>query len=179
MFVMPLPYARSFAEQYLYMELHPCQCGESLITAKSHALLQAEQGLADQHTGICTGCGRNRRFVFRVPGLAPQHSDRYGGPEPSQIVDAGEWRLISLAYMGELDNVRDRPDQLREVLQVALAAYQEMLKFIPPGQQEMPESAFFTERGRQIKVGEPPMSFTRSFLEAMIDAARGELAAIR
>jgi hypothetical protein len=161
------------------MELHPCQCSESAITAKSHASIQAEQGIADEHTGICTGCGRNRRFVFRVPSLAPQHTDRYGGPDPSQIIDAGEWRLVSLAYMEEQGNVRDRPDRLREVLQVALAAYQEILKFIPPGQQEMPESAFFTKRGRQIRASEPSVSFTRSFLEAMIDGVREDLAAIQ
>lgn len=175
---MPLPYARSIAEEHLYMQLHPCQCGERRTTAGYHASIEAEQGLASEHTGICTGCGRNRRFVFRLPGMVPQYSDRYGGPEPSQIIDAGEWRRISLVYMGELHKVRDQPDQLRKVLEEALAAYQEMLKFIPPGQQEMPESAFFTERGRQIRASEPPMSFTRSFLEAMLNGVRKDLAAI-
>jgi hypothetical protein len=111
--------------------------------------------------------------------MVPQHSDRYGGPDPSQIIDAGEWRLISLAYMGKLDSVQDRPAQLRGVYEVALAAYQEMLKFIPPGQQEMPDSAFFNPRGRQVRATEPRQSFTRSFLELMIHGLRRNLAEIQ
>ncbi|MFB6985000.1 hypothetical protein ACFC0C_03775 [Streptomyces sp. NPDC056178] len=176
---MPLPYARSVPEAHLYMELHPCECGESGSTGYRHASIQTDQGLASEHSFGCAGCGRQRRFVFRMPALVPQHTDRYGGPEPSQIIDAGEWRMISLAYMGELDRVRARSDELRKMLDEALAAYQELLKFIPAGQERMPDSAFFTERGRRIREGEPPNSFSRHFLEAMVDGVRRDLAAVR
>jgi hypothetical protein len=176
---MPLPYARSIEEEHLYMELHPCQCGESQTTAYQHASIEAGQGLASEHTVVCAGCGRTRRFVFRLPGPTPWYADRYGGPDPSQIIDAGEWHWVSLASMEELDHVRGQPDQMRDVLEEALAAYQEMLKFIPPGQQEMPDSAFFTWRGRQIRASEPPVVFTRSHLEAMVDGVMEDLAAIR
>ena len=163
----------------MYMSLHPCRCGETRTSTSTHSSLDAEQGLASEHTGTCVGCGCKRRFVFRLPSWVPQHSDRYGGPDPSQIIDAGEWRLVSLAYMGQLDSVKDRPEKLRQVLEVALAAYLEMLKFIPPGRQEMPESAFFTPRGRQVRATEPPQFLTRSFLEAMVAGVRRDLAAIR
>lgn len=158
------------------MSLHPCQCGESAMTDVGQGLFQTEQGVGDEHHGVCAGCGRNRRFVFRVPSMLPRAPDRYGGSDPSQIIDAGEWRAISLAYMGKLDHVRDDVDQMREVLQGALAAYQEMLKFIPPGEQQMPDSAFFTERGRRVRADERPGSFTRLFLEAMVDGVRADLA---
>jgi hypothetical protein len=176
---MALPYARSIAEEHLYMELHPCRCGESTVTASTHGSMQAEQGLASEHTGRCTGCGEFRRFVFRLPGLAPQHTDRYGGPDPSQIIDAGEWRMVSLAYLGHAQKVRDRPDELRRALEEALAAYQEMMKFIPPGDDEIPDSAFFTERGRRVRAKEPGNPFHRRYLTAMIDGVRKELVAIR
>jgi hypothetical protein len=173
---MPLPYARSIAEEHLYMELHPCECGESAAESSTHATITAEQGLASEHVFDCAGCGRRRQFVFRLPGLAPQHADMYGGPEPSQIIDAGEWRMISLAYMGEVTDARDQPDRRRRLLEVALAAYQEMLKFVPPGADRVPESAFFTPRGRQMRQQEPDYSFRRSFLEAMADGIAQDLA---
>jgi hypothetical protein len=175
---MPLPYARSIAEEHLYMRLHPCRCGESQF-ANQHATIQTEQGLASEHYGSCVGCGQPRRFVFRLPGLAPQHTDRYGGPDPSQIIDAAEWRLVALAYVTYAHDVRDQPEEAREALMSALGAYQEMLKFIPAGEQHMPDSAFFTERGRRLRAGESPTVFTRTFLEVMVNGVRRDLAAIK
>ncbi|HET9258246.1 MAG TPA: hypothetical protein VFO16_24035 [Pseudonocardiaceae bacterium] len=176
---MPLPYARSVAEQYLYMSLHPCQCGESRTNNGLQALVQTEQGQADKHTGVCVGCGRDRQFVFRIPGLAFSRNGKYGGTEPSQIIDAGEWRLVALSCMGRLEQVGNQPGRRREVLEEALAAYGEMLKFIPPGLQEIPESAFFTERGRQLRARHEPKFFERSYLETMTAGIREHLAIIR
>ncbi|MFI8521707.1 hypothetical protein ACIGEZ_28425 [Streptomyces sp. NPDC085481] len=173
---MALPYARSIAEEHLYMELHPCECGESAKTGITHGLLQTEQGIASDHQFVCAGCGTRRRFVFRLPGLAPQHADRYGGPEPSRIIDAGEWRMIALSYMSEAEEVRADPVRRKAMLEECLAAYQEMLKFVPPGADRVPDSAFFTEYGREIRDEEASVVFNRSFLEAMVDGVRRELA---
>jgi hypothetical protein len=176
---MPLPYARSIAEEHMYMQLHPCECGETAATGRRHATIQAEQGLASEHAFGCAGCGQQRRFVFRLPGLAPRHADRYGGPEPSQIIDAGEWRLVSLAYLGERERIRHQPDQLRAVLEEVLAACQEMLKFIPPGESAIPGTAFFTDRGLRARASEQAGAFTRSYLEAMTDSVQRDLTAAR
>jgi hypothetical protein len=51
-----------------------------------------------------------------------------------------------------------------------------MLKFVPPGADRVPESAFFTPRGRQMRQQEPDYSFRRSFLEAMADGIAQDLA---
>lgn len=189
---MALPYARSIGEEHLYMRLHPCACGSVSRTAQMHATGVIAQGLTSEHEFVCQGCGTERRFVFRLPGLAPQYTDRYGGPDPSQIIDAGEWRIVALQAMERGLQLRRRTSGVRRLFsgekernavrrefEEALDAYEEMLKFLPPGAERMPDSAFFTARGRRIRTQEPSVAFTRSFVEAMIDGVRSDLTALR
>lgn len=189
---MALPYARSIAEEHLYMRLHPCVCGSVAGTGIRHGTGVIAQGLTSDHEFVCKGCGAERRFVFRLPGLAPRYDDMYGGPDPSQIIDAGEWRMVALDAMGRAQLLRrqstgvrkifgrgDQKPQLRRAFEEALASYQEMLKFIPPAADTIPDSAFFTENGRRIRAREPYVAFERSFIEAMIDGVRSDLAAVR
>jgi hypothetical protein len=167
-------------------------CGSTAKTGIGHATGVIAQGLTSEHEFVCGGCGAERRFVFRIPGLAPRYQDMYGGPDPSQIIDAGEWRMVALHAMEwglrlqrESSGVRkmfhrdDTKPEIRRAFEEALAAYQEVLKFIPPGGDEVPDSAFFTAAGRRIRAQEPEMAFARSFLDAMIDGVRSDLAEIR
>ncbi len=189
---MALPYARSIAEEHLYMRLHPCVCGSTAKTGIGHATGVIAQGLTSEHEFVCGGCGAERRFVFRIPGLAPRYADKYGGPDPSQIIDAGEWRIVALHAMDRALRLRrqsggvrkmfhrgDPKPEIRQAFEESLAAYQEVRKFIPPGADEVPDSAFFTEAGRRIRAQEPDVAFTRSFVDAMIDGVRSDLADVR
>ncbi|MFI6401764.1 hypothetical protein [Streptomyces sp. NPDC050548] len=186
---MALPYARSIAEEHLYMRLHPCVCGSVARTGMRHSTGVIAQGLTSDHEFVCMGCGAERRFVFRLPGLVPRYDDMYGGPDPSQIIDAAEWRMVALDAMGRAQQLRGRRTGLRKLfgrgvqkpqmqraLEEALGSYQEMLKFIPPAADTIPDSAFFTENGRRIRTQEPYVAFERSFIEAMIDGVRSDLA---
>jgi len=49
----------------------------------------------------------------------------------------------------------DDPAQERQALRIATKAVAEAIKFIPPGQEDVPDDAFWTERGRQIRSAEP------------------------
>jgi hypothetical protein len=189
---MALPYARSIAEEHLYMRLHPCVCGSVAKTGVRHSIGVITQGVTSENEFVCEGCGAERRFVFRLPGLAPQYDDMYGGPDPSQIIDAGEWRTVALHAMdralrlrGQSTGLRklfgrgDQKPRIRRAFEESLAAYQEMLKFIPPGADTVPDSAFFTENGRRIRTQEPYVAFNRSFIDAMISGVLSDLAAVR
>lgn len=155
---MALPYARSIAEEHLYMRLHPCRCGSGESVPVSHATGRAEQGAVDENVERCTGCGTEREFLFRIPGLVPRYDDRYGGADPSQIIDAGQWQGLAWAQIVRAMNLGDRPAEKRAHFLEAIEYLKELQKFIPAGDEAVPESAFFTERGRRIRaaaVGDP------------------------
>jgi hypothetical protein len=91
---MPTRYAagvltsRSSLECHLYMELHPCECGETRGPQR-HKLVSGDEGLVAAYEDACPRCGRMRRFDFLLdPELVP--ADWFGGANVSSIVDAGQ-----------------------------------------------------------------------------------------
>lgn len=153
----PLP-ARSHAEAHLYMDLHPCRCGEPLVGRQSSVVARGDD-LVMVYTGTCAGCGAAWRFEFTLPEemIRPSNPPRYGGDAPSAIIDAGQWLAVA-------EHMRDEPG-------LALAAIDEVLKFIPPGQDRVPEAAVFTPDGR-ARYRSEPSSFQRSSLEALRGSLR-------
>ena len=167
---MALPYARSIAEEHLYIQLHPCRCGTGRSVPVSHGTGQAEQGVFSEHVERCTGCGTEREFVFRLPGLAPRYDDRYGGADPSQIIDAGQWQGLAWAHIIRATN--------RVQFLTAIDYLKELRKFIPPGGDAVPDSAFFTEQGQRIRaeaVGDP---FHRLWIEMWFQIIDEKLASL-
>src|SRR5687767_13618416 len=59
----------------------------------------------------------------------------------------------------------------RERMADAAAAVEEVLKFIPPGQDKVPASAFFTGEGQDVYAREVGR-FTRARLEAVLETYR-------
>jgi hypothetical protein len=89
----------------------------------------------------CAGCGTTRQFELllaetRVP------PDAWGNDDASTIIDAAQWLALSDRLLSS--NVARARDAVAEVL-----------KFIPPGAQEPPRSAFFTAAGRKDYVSDP------------------------
>lgn len=164
---MKAPRARTTAEAHLYMELRPCECGESGFDAHS-AVVADGDALLSRYSGPCARCGAKRVFHFALPEEIPAiaggvHS--FGGAEPSRLIDAGEWLSVA-------DEHAKRQPGTADDLAMAIAAMEEVLKFAPGDEEQLPGSAFWTERGRATRDAEPGR-FRRDRLEAVLAAYRG------
>ncbi|MEV8633410.1 hypothetical protein AB0395_17285 [Streptosporangium sp. NPDC051023] len=150
---MPFSVARSGDEAHLYLDLHPCVCG-SADTA-----WESERGSVDgepvtRYSGTCPGCGAEREFLFGLPEreVPPVRFPTFGGREPSQLLDAGEWMWVADLTAGNVP--ADEPREAEQAPAIALAAVEEVIKFIPPGEDEVPERAFWSDRGRRMRDAE-------------------------
>ncbi|MGC5054239.1 hypothetical protein ACLQ2S_22615 [Micromonospora sp. DT48] len=166
--------SRTNAEAHLYMDLHPCTCGETRFPRQSAVVALADGELASRYTGACAGCGQEREFVFRLPPEPTSTAGgfRYGEDEPSQLLDPGEWLLVSDAYAGQVPadpGSGEAAQRARAVLTRAMAALDEVGKFIPPDAAVVPANAFTSDRGRQLHQREPGR-FRRDRLTAVHDA---------
>jgi len=174
------PLARTSAEAHLYLELHPCPCGER-TAARSTAIieLEGEQGLGSRYEGRCPACGRYREFVFRLPAdvLLPSFDEvRYGDGTASELLDAGEWLWVADRYAGSVladtsDLDPEARGQARLALSAAAAAMDEAIAFVPPDTDAVPADALRSELGREMYDDEPGR-FDRDRLEIVRDTYR-------
>lgn len=177
-----LPLARTNAEAHLYMSLQPCAaCGETRCQYRS-SVVRVAGVLASRYTGICPRCGAQRRYEFRLPEeilQPPADGVRFGGPEPSEILDPGEW----LAYADDMARrvpadrshlAGEEARAARHALASAVAALDEVLKFVPDGADEVPAVAFWSGTGRAVRDREPGR-FRGARLRAVRDSYAGTL----
>jgi hypothetical protein len=160
-----IPIARTPAEAHVFMEQRPCGCGDVVFDRRSAVVMRGEV-LCSEYTGPCARCGTIRVFVFRLPArVLPPPADRvrFGGDEPSELLDPGEWMLIAD------EHAKRTPGSPRD-LAVALAAIEEVLKFADSDR--VPVEAFTSERGRAAYDAEPGR-FRRIRLEAVAAAYGG------
>ncbi|MGA8112222.1 MAG: hypothetical protein WCA46_01015 [Actinocatenispora sp.] len=157
---MTIPLSRSSDEAHLYMELHPCPCGESDFGRVS-SVAEVHGEWRVRYTGRCVECGRERAFEFRQPEhlTEPEDGAWAAGDAPSELLDAGEWLFVADTY-GSVPTDRTElsdsgRDQLRTDLRAAAAALDEVLKFLPDGVDVLPEAACWSDRGRQVRDAEP------------------------
>jgi hypothetical protein len=148
---MPFPVARTRDEAHLYLDLHPCACG-SAETMWDNGLVIVEGELASCYEGACQECGAEREYLFGLPEreVMPKGFPTFGGPEPSQLLDAGEWLWVSDRTASHVP-----PGEEREALAIARAAVEEVIKFIPPGEETVPDDGFWSERGIAVREAEP------------------------
>lgn len=152
-------YARTNAEAHLYMDLHPCACGEPAFDRTS-VLVERGDALASIYEGTCPACGSARLFEFLLPDALPKPGILFGSDEPSQIICPGEF----LAYSDQLARrIPASPSGLdpaarseaRRVLERAIAALDEVMKFIPSGQDLVPVGSFRSPAGKEAYLAEP------------------------
>jgi hypothetical protein len=168
---------RSIAEEHLYMQLNPCACGETAFEQK-HGIYGSGSTLSSRFEGPCKKCGGPRRFEFKVlddPAKQPAWPS-YGGPEPSKIIDPGQWLSVSDRLAKSVPGnshtfAEPQRGEAKRMLQTAVACHEEVLKFLPPGAEEVPESAFFTAAGRAYRAAEPGR-FRGYRLEAVVQVYR-------
>src|SRR5687768_8032813 len=128
--------ARSSPECHLYIELHPCACGEHVLETR-HRLVSLEDGLGAVYEGTCARCGTARRFEFVLdPEIPP--GDKFGGLQPSAILDAGQYLAVAddaskrvPADVSGLDEAQRRT--ARWWMNRAVNALEEVIKAIPAG----------------------------------------------
>lgn len=178
---MPLPLARTRDEAMLFIEMRPCDCGEADANW-SNALTHDDGWPARRYYATCPSCGRSREFVFRLPErpLLPPADTAvvFGGPERSELLDAGEWLWLAdhcaraSVPVGRDDAGNTQFDEEgRESLEVAVAAMDEVMKFIPADADQAPPDAFWSDAGRQVRDREPGR-FRRDRLNIVRDTYR-------
>jgi hypothetical protein len=164
------------------MDMHPCDtCGDVNVRWDS-ALTDLDGQLVRRYYGTCPGCDAERDFHFALPDepVLPGPDDVvcFGGPQPSQLLDAGEWLLIA-DVCGQAGSAPAPGDagrtEARESLAIAVAAVEEVLKFIPTGADAVPEAGFWSARGGRVRAAGRGR-FDRSRLMIVRDAYRDALA---
>lgn len=166
--------ARSSLECHLFIELHPCECGEARLET-THRLESWDVGLVAIYEGTCPRCRRARQFEFELdPELVP--ANKFGGSAPSMIVDAGQYLAVAddaarrvPAELASLDD--DTRAQARWWIGRAVSALEEVLKFVPEGGDAVPEETLFTYQGREVYAAEPGR-FRKARLDAVLAAYR-------
>ncbi|MFE6923267.1 hypothetical protein ACFVAV_19720 [Nocardia sp. NPDC057663] len=164
-----LPLARTNAEARLFLRLRPCAaCGARRCEFRSSVI--AADGPASRYAGQCESCGAHREYVFRLPEQIlppPAGRVRFGGAQASQLLDPGEWLHYSRICADQAGPGDDAQSAAaRHALATALAAVEEVVKFIPDSASAVPAAAFFADAGQAIFAAEPG-SFDRDRLEAV------------
>ncbi len=178
-----LPRARTLLEANLYIklvvhglgalaaDLHDAGREDEpwtvLIEGKDAWTLQYDRRLADQ----------SHRFYVMVPYQTEWESRRDHvrfGHGVSEVIDAGQWLVIRAAFARRalrdsilFTGTPDDPERFREVVQrweLALAAGEEMAKFLPDDAEEVPSEEFWTDMGRAFRQTNLDR-FTRAQLE--------------
>ncbi|MEV6286365.1 hypothetical protein [Kribbella sp. NPDC051770] len=149
--------ARTGDETLLFLELNPCpDCG-SIDTPWEHGLADEDGELVISYSGVCSSCGASRQYLFGLPeseSLGP--FPNFGGPEASELIDAGQWMEVADSAAASVpDDAAPDDEQASTVLAVARAAVEEVLKFVPPDADAVPDDAFWTEAGRALRDAEP------------------------
>jgi len=164
-----LPVARTHDEALLWLEREPCAECATTSTTWEHGLAQDDAGeLVLAYDTECSSCGTDREYYFGLPeretGLGA-----FGGPEPSELIDAGQWLALAdeLASRVPAEDLEARAERLGW----AAAAVDEVLKFVPADEDDVPDWAFWTSDGRQVR-DEQPGRFRRTRLEVVLATYR-------
>ena len=171
--------ARTRDEAQLFLDLRPCErCGSTDMTWES-ALVFIDGRAARSWFATCPACGLDRKFTFWAPDprTLPSRADgvAFGGPEPSELLDAGEWLWVADLTASRVPVNDDR--RAWRQLAIATAAMDEILKFVPDGATEVPDSAFWSPRGQRVR-SEEPGRFDRERLLIVRDTYREERDAV-
>ncbi|MEV5435305.1 hypothetical protein AB0K80_04625 [Streptomyces sp. NPDC052682] len=173
--------ARSMQEAHLYMDLHACVCGAEEFE-REHRLEDRDGVLFAVFEGVCPQCGRARSFEFRMSDELPPAPPAFGGAEPSRIIDPGEFMWIGDRVSTEsglrlLNTPLAEHREIRPATAYAIAAFEEVAKFLPEGADRIPEERFTSERGREMYAKNPDR-FTRAGIDDALERKRAILADI-
>jgi hypothetical protein len=152
--------ARTSHEAYLHMDLIPCGCGNRGGETISVTTQLPDGGLGRRYTRTCHRCGVATDFLYRLPAEPLDAAGfAYGGDEPSELLDAAQWWWAADRYAAAVPaNAADLSPEDRRVargrLAAAVAAIDEILKFVPPGEDQVPGWAVWTPMGEAVRAVE-------------------------
>jgi hypothetical protein len=112
-----------------------------------------------------------RRFEFALdPEIPPAH--KFGGSKCSEILDAGQFLAVADTAARMVACDANRLDGIgrvraRTLLLRAVAALEEVLKFVPPGGDRVPVESLRSAAGRELYMAEPGR-FRKSRLEVVL-----------
>jgi len=175
----PIPVARSTWECQMFFGLAVCpQCGETGLDP-----VELNVGQVWEYATTCPNCEHRQQFAFAVARLGPPPFPAFGGAEPSQLIDAGQFLVLAEeaaddvpADPADLSSDDLMPEEALEELSVAVAAIEEVLKFIPADADRVPREALWTVEGL-ARFDADPVAFDRRQLIAMLGAVKLSLAA--
>jgi hypothetical protein len=160
-----VPLARTSHEAQVYLDLSVCECGESRFPRTSTTIVLPDGELGSRYTGTCPSCGAERTYVFRLPKISEDVSTEgeivYGlGSRPSELLDAAQWLWVADRYAVAVPAHPERLEgQTRRVaksrLMAATAAVGEAEKFVPDQAERVPDTALWSDLGRQMLAREP------------------------
>jgi hypothetical protein len=164
--INPLP-CRSVAEAHLFLDLIGCDPKE-----RHHRLEDWDDKLVAVY--LCVLDGEPRTFWFESP--ENPLIEGFGGDEPSQIIDPGQFLLhanrLAKSVPGDPSDLDSSAHSIAaQRLDEAADSIDEVIKFIPEGEHKVPEDAFFTPLGKVTYMQEPGR-FRRSRLEAVAQTYR-------
>ncbi|WP_371577825.1 hypothetical protein [Streptomyces sp. NBC_01314] len=173
--------ARSMQEAHLYMDLHACDCGAEEFE-REHRLEDRDGAMVAVYEGMCPQCGRTRSFEFRMSEELPPAPPAFGGFEPSRIIDPGEFmwvgdRASTDSGLRLLNTPTAEHREIRPRTEYAIAAFEEVAKFLPERGDRIPEALFTSRRGRELYTKDPER-FTREEIAAALELKRSILADI-
>lgn len=165
--------ARSALECRLYIDLHPCGCGGEIVDI-GHRMVMEADALCARYDGRCAACGSAARYRFALDAEIPP-LDKFGGAAVSTIIDAGQYLAAADAAARQVRiDPPPRADERQRALVLigrAIACLEEVVKWIPAGDDRVPAAALFTDEGRQVHADEPGR-FRRARLDAVLTAYR-------
>ncbi|NUT32506.1 MAG: hypothetical protein HOV79_05465 [Hamadaea sp.] len=178
---MTLPLARSTWECHAFFGLSRCpNCGGGGLEMTEHVLRRTPAGDVSDYTTACRRCDQTLRFSFRRADDEPPFP-AFGGEQPSELLDAGQYLELAEEAAGDVpDDPADirpvEPDDLTledafEEIAIAVAALEETLKFIPPGEFTVARDALWTEESRD-RFDRDPETFQRRRLIAVLGGYR-------
>src|SRR5262245_787977 len=148
--------ARSSAECHLYIELRACECGEGRSPWKHRLESRADAQIA-VYEGRCDRCSAPWTFEFALDAEACAIG-KFGGTKPSQIVDAGQFLAVADAAARAVSadvSALDERQRARALMLRAVAAIEEVFKFIPLGADRVVADSLFSVRGKEMYLAEP------------------------
>lgn len=164
-------------EAQLFVELRACACGGGQAVA-DHELQQRGGEMVARFRSTCSSCDGQQDYEVVVPSkqVLPQ---AFGGPEPSTLVDPGEFLWASDQAAARVPVDVSRLDQGERsaaagALRYAIATLDEVIKFIAVGAHRVPAEAFTTELGRAMYQADPER-FTVTGLREQIASYRAGL----
>jgi hypothetical protein len=173
---VPLPSARSALEASIAIFLEPCPaCGAHGLNAAPETVVEDGEPFL-RFAGPCPTCATPREYLFPRSDEVVVDGRQIGGDGPSRLLDAGQWVRYALFLA---DGTPEEPDGLsaedradaRLDLLLAADALAEALKFLPPGAEDLPRSAVWTEDGLAV-FAEAPSRFGRTWLTHTMESYR-------